>query len=537
MRNISQYLLKTFFIAFFFFGISSCEKGFEELNENPFFPTETDIGPLFNKAVESLRLGWNEQFYLHNESLYGITQLAALTAPTFQNISIGTEDVWSNYYNTLAVIRDIERRIEEKEAAVPEPEIYNNIKAQLKILLAYKTFRLTDLFGDMPFSEAGRGFESLDFIEPKFDSQEEIYKALLEDLKWASENINIMGSPTTASGEPYLLFGSFDNLFQDNAFKWLKFANSMRLKHALRMVEKDPDFALPIITEILSNELPIIEDGEEVVMKPSDQFWQREGCHWSFREHNKLRMGSNIWRMMSETDDLNGAGIFDPRARVFFEGNNSNEWTAFPQLASANTPQSGGTPYAATRDINHALKGTNNIYSPFNYYLIRDEYDVPEILMTAAEINFIKAEIYARGLGMPMDVGTSDLEYTLGIVASIGFWQKMADQSEIWTNAETPLTIGELFGVSNHPELLILDNPNKLELIYAQRWIDAFRQPWEAYSLERRTGQTPREGAALNHFRFTYPQSERINNPDNWSEQVAKMGEDSEQVKVWWDSF
>ena len=46
---------------------SSCDKGFEELNENPFFPTQTDIGPLFNTVISSLRLGWNEQFYLHNE--------------------------------------------------------------------------------------------------------------------------------------------------------------------------------------------------------------------------------------------------------------------------------------------------------------------------------------------------------------------------------------------------------------------------------------------------------------------------------------
>jgi hypothetical protein len=51
-------------------------------------------------------------------------------------------------------IRELERRF---EAATPSPEL-NNMKAMLKILLAYKTFKVTDLFGDIPFSEAGYGY-------------------------------------------------------------------------------------------------------------------------------------------------------------------------------------------------------------------------------------------------------------------------------------------------------------------------------------------------------------------------------------------
>ena len=161
---------------------SSCTKDFEEINKNPFAPTQTDIGPLFNTVVESLKLGWNEQFYMHNERLYEITQQAAKTAIGFDNVTIGTEEMWANYYTALAHIREIEKRLDEMEI---EEEALNNVRAQLKILLAYKTFRLTDLFGDIPFFDAGRGFESLDFARPKFDTQEEIYKYLMEELKWA----------------------------------------------------------------------------------------------------------------------------------------------------------------------------------------------------------------------------------------------------------------------------------------------------------------------------------------------------------------
>ena len=73
-----------------------------------------------------------------------------------------------------------------------------------------------------------------------------------------------------------------------------------------------------------------------------------------------------------------------------------------------------------------------------------------------------------------------------------------------------------------------------LEKVYAQRWIDAFRQPWEAYALTRRTQLTPVEGERAIHYRIEYPASEAENNPENWSDQIAKMGGDSEQVKVWW---
>jgi hypothetical protein len=71
-------------------------------------------------------------------------------------------------------------------------------------------------------------------------------------------------------------------------------------------------------------------------------------------------------------------------------------------------------------------------------------------------------------------------------------------------------------------------------LVYKQRWLDAFRQPWEAYALMRRTSATPLEGPLPQHYRFSYPPSEAGNNPDNWSVQVSKMGKDDPTVKVWW---
>ena len=521
----------------FLMSLQACEKGFEDLNKNPYFPTQTDIGPLFNFVVESTQLGGDEQLFLYNEVLYPLTQQAALTAETFQNTPRGTKDIWDRYYTSLANVRELERRFDNYEG---DQEATYNVRAQLKTLQAYQTFKLTDLFGDIPFFD-GKGFESLDYLEPKFDAQEDIYSFLLEELKWVQDHMNLDVDPKTESGEAYLSFGGFDNIFNasgaeglDGLKRWVKFANALRLRYAVRMLERNPTAAHIHIKDIMENNLEIIEFGEDVGLFPNALSWKKTSTHWSFYEHKKLRMGSNIWNQMSTSSDPNGSGIFDPRAHIFFETNNANAWQAFPQIPDANTVSSGGIPYQGHRDINYNTKGNANIYSAFNYYLVRDEDDVPEIMITAAEVNFLKAEIYLRGLGIPEDIGEAHSEYTIGVVNSIKFWQNLSVNTAIWTNAPFPLTEGEIFSVTNHPKISIFNSTNKLDLIYTQRWLDHFRQPWEAYALARRTMATPREGSFPEYYRFVYPSSERQNNAANWSAQALKMGGDENKVQVWW---
>ncbi len=520
-----------FILTILLAGLFACEKDFEELNKNPFQPTQTEIGPLFNSIVESMTMSGEEQLYLHNEILYSITQQAALTATTFQNVSIGTEAAWNNYYSALADIREIENRIASFDG---EAEAMNNIAAMLKTVLAYKTFRLTDLFGGIPFFDAGKGFENPDLLRPAFDSQQDIYKFLLDELKWVVDNANTTPAPTTSSGTPYESLDGFDVLLDEDIERWVKFANSLRLRYAIRMVEVEPTFAEPIIQDILENDLPLIEEGEEVALWPQQLAWKKTSTHWSFREHRKLRLGSNIWRFLSENDSIDGSGIYDHRAHLFFEPNNADEWAPFPQLPDADTPVSGGSPYSGLRDDNYSFKGLSNIYSPFNYYLIRDEDYIPELLFSAAEVHFLKAEAYLRGLGVAPDEGKADDEYRTGIPVSIRFWNSLAVNAPIWVNQPPELGPTGEFQTVNHTNVLFANDGNNLLRIYTQRWIDAFRQPWEAYALGRRTQATPVEGQRASHYRFPYPPSEVENNPDNWAQQVARMGADTETTKVWW---
>ena len=241
-------------------------------------------------------------------------------------------------------------------------------------------------------------------------------------------------------------------------------------------------------------------------------------------------MGTTVFHQMATHDSVDGSGIFDPRAFVFFEKNNAGGWVPYPQDPDVNTPPSGGIPYQGHRDINWTIKGDENIYSSFNYYLIRDEYDVPEVLITGAEVHYIKAEAYLRGIGVPEDPAMADMEYFAGALASVAFWSNVMTNSEIWVNVDPGFEMQSGYNVAN----LIFLTEDKLSLIYAQRWLDAFRQPWEAYALARRTGQTPREGDPIDHFRLPYPPSEIENNSSHYAEAIANQGGDSPDFKLWW---
>jgi hypothetical protein len=520
----------------------SCKKDFEEINTNPASFTSASDGSLFNDVISTLQPGWNEQFYINNEILYKQTQQAALTKEAWGNFTIGTEEIWRNYYTSLPEIRELEKRFLQYEDSAG----FNNMRAMLKIMLALKTFKVTDLFGNIPFTEAGYGFQNLDLLRPKFDKQRDIYLFLLEELKWADENID-ESAPVV---EPYASFLGFDKLFNGDMLKWRKLANSLRLRHAMRMAEKEPTLAGEIIKDIIENDRPVFLGYdfttpvlESACIWPAATGFRNESVSWSFREHKNLRMGSNVWHQLSYHDSLDGSGIFDPRTYIFFETNNANQWKPFPQLPETGTPSEGGIPYDSHRDQAGAynIKGETCIYSPFCYFIVSDQDYMPIIIFTGAEIHFIKAEAYFRGIGVEMNKERADEEYMNGINASVKWWINVAGNSRLPLSRMAFPEVVDIPGDLDESSVLVrfgswnaTTEEEKLQYIYTQWWLDAFRQPWEAYALARRTGMTPREGAPIDHYRLPYPPSEAEYNSDNWAQAVADQGGETPDVKIWW---
>jgi len=529
-------------LILFLIILISCKKDFEEINSDPQSFTTASDGALFNEVISTLQLGWNEQFYINNEILYYQTQQAALTKQAWGNFTIGTEEIWRNYYTSLSEIRELEKRFSQYEDSAG----VINMRAMVKIILALKTFKVTDLFGNIPFTEAGYGFQSLDLLHPKFDQQRDIYLFLLDELKWADENID----DAAAVVEPYTSFIAFDKLFNGDMLKWRKLANSLRMRHAMRMSEKEPSLAGEIIKDIIENDRPVFLGYdlttpvlESACIWPAASGFRNESVSWSFREHKNLRMGSNIWHQLSYHDSTNGSGIFDPRAYIFFETNNTNEWKPYPQLPDEVTPPEGGIPYDSHRDQDGAyfIKGETCIYSPFNYFIVSDQDYMPIIIITGAEIHFIMAEAYFRGIGVALNQDRADEEYMNGINASVNWWMEVAENSKL---PASRLAFPDMIDIPDNLDASsVLDRfgswtatteEEKLQNIYTQWCLDAFRQPWEAYALARRTGMTPREGAPIDHYRLPYPPSEAEYNSENWAKAVSDQGGETPDVKIWW---
>lgn len=559
--NFKNILLASTAVIMLAFG--SCTKGFEDMNKNPMSPTGTDIGPLFNGVVSSLCWTWDEQFYLNNEIFYPESELGALISESWGNYSIGVDAVWNNYYLALANIHDIDRRLDEICTSTGDNEIDDKVRAQLIVLEAYKTFKVTDMFGDIPYSEAGYiWYDTEGNRKPKYDSQEYIYKTLLEELVWARNVLN-SGSGQTELGNQYYSLGAYDVMYHNDYFKWAKIANSLILRHGMRMYQKDPVFAEPILQEAYNE--PVIDDymynGNGAFALWPLNVGQFSDQGWSFREHKNLRMGETVFAQMSKETDSIDNEIFDPRVFVFFDTNNKTAeypegaWRAFPQIRDADTPTEGGTPYSSARDKNYGFKGPACLYSPFNFYLIRDHVFVPQIMISPAEVCFIKAELVVRGI-VPGGLGMAVEELIRnGIKNSYYMWLQLpiygtdATYKYIYPEFQAILENGDIWSLSDSyasqimNEMMYLnydfmyDEAAYLEFIYQQRWLDLFRQPNEAWTLARRTFMTPTtiDHQKLVTYRLPYPQSEVTYNYDNYNEQVKKMSHgDTRETKVWW---
>ena len=514
----------------------SCTQDFKELNTTPNQPTSTTIAPLVNGVIGTLQLGWQEQAAAHIDWFYPATQLAGEPSLSGYLLVNGASDVWTNYYSALQNMN----LIQDKINAATDKESMNNVQAILNVLRAYKTFKVTDFFGDIPYIHAGLtylGDGNLANYRPAYDSQKTIYIALLTDLKWAVDNIRTSG--TTAKGNAYVSLGTEETFFGNDLTKWKKFANSLILRYALQMVENDPTTATPYITYALGQNL-FIDNGSDVGIWPQNFGLDLSSHPWSVGSGGTgfIRISSTMWNLVA--DGTNTSQIFDPRAFIFADTNAAGKWA--PYTIGSSTADK-NNPY----DYSSSTPNKNGcIFSPFNFYLVRDEHYIPELMMTAAETHFLKAEAYLRGIGVTQNTATANTEYIAGITASVTMWESIASHCNTtespWATAQPQnYSPSELIPLLANPKIAFTgDNIANLKKIYAQEWLDNFRQPWLAFNLWRRTGLTPVDPAAVEDgshatfYRLPYPQDEAVNNTVNYNSELTLIGTNSTNIKVWW---
>lgn len=509
-------------------ALTSCDKDFGDINtpwDNRVYTAK--IPEMYNGIASTMPEDGRGIF---SGFLYQNTQLAANYAASGYRLDNLVGGIWQNYYFALADYRKSLELIE----ATDNPQAYTNVKAMLTTLIAYKSLRLTTLFGDMPYSEAGKAFNGADYYRPAYDSQESIFTAALADLKWAADNF-------TTSGDQVAL-GAYETILQGDISMWIKFVNSLRLRYALVMREKSSAAADVIISEVLTK--PLLSGSEYVGIDPT-KLGMEINRGGSFRGNAYVRMGSTIWEAMSSSNATDGSGIFDLRTKIFFEPNSTGEWKPFPQnpppgtVAETDNGIAGNDPYAEVRLSAWEPTGTYH-YSPLNLYYVNDR-TFPDLFITGVEVSFLKAEIYNRGIaGVAANPATAEQLYNEGIAESVRFWYKLANGSSVWTENkpdEEP-EAAELAAMLAHPSVAYSAVPaDALKQIYKQNWIGMFHQPFDAWTLKRRTGDaTPNvplaaTSEALNLNRLLYPTGEITSNYDNWLKVTG--GTDDRTKKPW----
>ncbi|RYF53649.1 MAG: SusD/RagB family nutrient-binding outer membrane lipoprotein, partial [Cytophagaceae bacterium] len=201
--------------------LTACDTKFDEANLNPNDPTSVPAERLLphgiytavNGVIGTLGLDVGNDWAQH------MARIQYTEIDQFSFTSDTQDTPWRNLYNES--LADFQKIIELGQAGSNE-----NYQAIGLIMRAYTFSVLTDVYGDIPYSQALKGTTS-GIVAPKFDMQKDVYAGLIADLKTASDLINTK----TVSSEGDILFAA-------NMTKWKKFANSLSLRLLNRMVNK-----------------------------------------------------------------------------------------------------------------------------------------------------------------------------------------------------------------------------------------------------------------------------------------------------------
>lgn len=418
--------------------------------------------------------------------------------------------VWDNTYKALNNLEQIIRLntdpLTKERVAVSVGPNENQI-AIARILKSFAFLSLTDVFGDIPYSSFGNSdpdFQALkinpEILKPKYAAQEKIYTDILKELKEAAAQL------TTAN-----TFQAYDGIYKGNTALWKKFANSLRLRVALRIRTKLPQVADAHIQEAIAGGL-IASNAENATLKyesksPNEAPLFRVTVTENRRDFSVSHILIDV--LKGEVGPFTAA---DPRLQVYARPNNAGVYR--------------GQPYGLLPSVASILKA-EDISLPGT---VVNAADYTEVLVEFAEVNFLLSEVR----------GWAQADYVAGVRASLEKWGVAGAAVTTYVNA--------LPAASR-------------ENVLSQKYLALYMQGIEAWAEIRRTGQPAwlvkpgdvvwpdapgaETGAGTDKFtplvgtgipaRLYYPQKEQAVNLENYQAALKSQGGDNLATKVWWN--
>ena len=290
--------------------MGSCKEEFAEVNTNPTIVSKADPRYLFTQALA------NFDGHDYFEWYYDFTNIQKWSQTT---VSSGGNDnlvttmanagsLGSRVYPVMNVVNELKHFINTNLSGEEQAK-YTYLKALCDPLMIYLAMLDTDMYGSMAYTEAYQARYG-GTLTPKYDTQEELFELWETELKTAVETL---ANDVVVNGAniPQQSLANQDLIYKSDYTKWLKFANSLRLKLAARLINVDLDRALNIVKDVAK--YPIM-DGLD------DDFLYNKGIDdRHFAGGNSLNRGSGSMQLINFLVDN-----LDPRVRFFFEKNDYN---------------------------------------------------------------------------------------------------------------------------------------------------------------------------------------------------------------------
>lgn len=396
-----------------------------------------------------------------------------------------------------------------------------------KIIKITAMLRVTDTYGPIPYTKIGQGGK----LQVEYDSQEQVYAAMFKEL---DEVI------TTLTDNKLSAFSQkADPVYDGSAVKWCRFANSLKLRMAMRIVYADEAKAKKYAEEAVHHEIGVFTSNADNAMLHTIAFGDKGNPLYTAIKYNQptgCNTGGDTHAAADIICYMNG--YKDPRRTVYF----------IPSEFE-------GIPYAGIRVsvVKPALGKEGRKYSG-----VRITPTDPVLWMNAAEVAFLKAEAKAV-FGFNMGAGSAEDFYNEGIRLSFAQHGVSGENDYINNATDRPDAYVDPAGLNSYPTLLSQvtikwdDAANKTvkqERILIQKWIANFNLGNEAWADHRRTGfphfmpatdaGNKSDGAVSSTFgvrRMRYPLAEYSNNGANVNAAVSKLlkGKDSMSTRLWWD--
>lgn len=521
--------------------MTACTDSFDSMNTNP--AAALDVSPAYtlpsviewatNVDCFAYQVGENlyTQFYAQ---YFTNTQTGWNTDRYGYNDAWAMAGFWNPYFSALKHLKVLKNEV----ATHPS---YNNIYQMMRIIVAERTAAMTDIYGDMPYSAAALGNDG-----PAYDAQKDIYYDIFKELTEASDVLhqNLTDQETCTNQQDLIYAGDIQ--------KWRKFANSLRLRYALRLTNIDPAKAktegeAALAAGVMSNE---DESAMEKIFATAG--WGNPLymiCAWNGFVMSKTM--ENIFKHEST--------VVDPRMPMWF-GQTQGYLKAVKAGTLATFPgeQFQGVPNGVTDQMllakdasGYAQYGFENNSFPWGLQAFpkwnssgkdidNTVLTLPLKIMGYSEVCFLKAEAAVRGWA---GAGNAQTNYENGIRASFAESRAGVDDALYSTaNDNTYITTGNVAWNNAAP------TATKLKQIITQKWIALYPDGIEAWAEFRRTGypnlmpvhksDNPDINPANGEFvkKLRYPDAERRDNPHATASTLNGGKGDGMNVRVWWDT-